>query len=124
MAAKENYAKKLSDPRWQQKRLLIFQRDNWTCQHCQDKTTQLEIHHTEYFEGKEPWEYSDDMLITVCHRCHKEEMVRFKHEAYLLKAFVSTGFLANDLLALSTMLNTHIKFRETLLKNIRQYANS
>ena len=122
--ANTTYEKKLADPRWQKKRLEIFNRDNWKCQHCGNATLQLEIHHTEYFEKKEPWEYPADMLITVCHGCHKEEMVRFKHEQYLLRSLTSTGFLANDILALATMLRTHNRFREQLIKSIRQYANS
>lgn len=34
MAKKEEYAKKLMDPRWQKKRLEIFKRDGWKCQNC------------------------------------------------------------------------------------------
>lgn len=118
------YSEKLKDPRWQRRRLEIFNRDNWTCQHCGDKTTQLEIHHTEYFEGREPWDYSDDMLITICHGCHEVEMVRFKHEKYLLHSLVSCGFLAMDLVAFSCLIHANDKFKENLLKSIRNYAKS
>jgi len=124
MKNKISYSEKLTDPRWQRRRLEVFNRDNWTCQCCSNKVLQLEIHHIEYWTGKEPWEYPDNMLITICRDCHEVETVRFKHEQYLLKSLLSNGFLANDLLALSTMLSTHIKFREQLLKNIRQYINS
>lgn len=117
------YSGKLQDPRWQKKRLEVFQRDNWTCQCCGSKTTQLEIHHVDYWDGKQPWEYPNDMLLTACRTCHGSEQIRFKHEKYLLQALKQNGFMANDLLALSTML-THRNFKEFLLKKIRQYSQS
>lgn len=116
------YQQKLADPRWQRKRLEIMNRDNWTCQRCGDATTQLEVHHTDYWEGKKPWEYPDDMLTTVCRNCHQKEQERPKHEKYLIEALQTYGFLAGDLLALSCMLN-HQPFRSALLKKIREYSN-
>lgn len=67
------YADKLKDPRWQKKRLLIFERDNWTCQSCGDSTSTLHIHHLKYLQWNEPWEYEDHYLITYCHKCHESE---------------------------------------------------
>lgn len=122
MAGNE-YSAKLADPRWQRKRLEIFNRDNWTCQHCKDKTTQLEIHHTEYWAGKQPWDYPDDMLITVCRNCHGAEQVRFKHEEYLLKALKTRGFLAYEILAIAQMVDTMDHFRKTLKFNIRTFID-
>jgi len=63
-----NYSEKLQDPRWQKKRLKILERDNWTCQKCRDKEASLHVHHLKYH--KEPWEASDDDLITLCKHCH------------------------------------------------------
>jgi len=67
-----SYEKKLTDPRWQRKRLEILDRDFWTCQFCSDTKTQLDVHHKEYIKGLEPWEYLNDLLITVCNPCHQE----------------------------------------------------
>lgn len=67
----KSYSDKLQDPRWQKKRLEIMQRDDFTCQLCQDKKTTLNIHHKEYLPNREPWEYEDDSLITYCKYCHK-----------------------------------------------------
>lgn len=64
------YAEKLLDPRWQQKRLRILERDKWTCQLCQDKDTTLHIHHHFYLKDYEPWDYKDEDLITYCSHCH------------------------------------------------------
>lgn len=32
----------------------------------------LNIHHKYYIEGKKPWEYSNNALITLCEDCHKK----------------------------------------------------
>lgn len=65
------YAEKLLDPRWQKKRLEILNRDNFTCQYCNDKEKTLMVHHTYYEKNKEPWEATNDHLITLCSDCHK-----------------------------------------------------
>ena len=67
----KTYTEKLKDPRWQKKRLEVFNRDNWTCQHCNDHTTELNAHHPYYTKGLEPWEYDTDFLITLCNPCHE-----------------------------------------------------
>jgi len=67
------YSEKLKNPLWQKKRLLIFERDNWACQSCGEKTINLQVHHLKYFAGLEPWEYQDHFLITYCEVCHQTE---------------------------------------------------
>lgn len=66
------YAEKLRDPRWQRKRLEIMQRDNFTCRYCEANYKTLHIHHLEYQRFKEPWDYSNEWLITLCESCHQE----------------------------------------------------
>lgn len=70
------YTEKLRDPRWQQKRLRIFERDEWECQYCFDRYRTLTVHHEKYIPGKPPWDIDDDLLITLCENCHTavEEM--------------------------------------------------
>lgn len=67
---KREYSEKLKDPRWQQKRLGILNRDNWTCQECFDTKSTLHVHHLKYEKKTEPWEYPDFYLITLCETCH------------------------------------------------------
>lgn len=67
------YREKLKLPLWQKKRLEILQRDNWTCQECGDNKTTLTVHHIEYVDNFEPWDYPDNLLITLCEECHKEK---------------------------------------------------
>lgn len=62
------YTEKLQDPRWQKKRLEVFERDNFTCKLCEDKATTLNVHHSKYF--KEPWDAELSDLKTLCKTCH------------------------------------------------------
>ena len=68
-----SYIELLKDPRWQKKRLEILQRDNFTCQICPRTKTKstLQVHHKKYIKGKNPWEYENEDLITVCEQCHE-----------------------------------------------------
>jgi 5-methylcytosine-specific restriction endonuclease McrA len=66
------YSELLKDPRWQRKRLEIFNRDNWTCTFCESKTKQLQVHHIFYLLFMKPWEYPDELLTTSCVDCHEE----------------------------------------------------
>lgn len=63
------YAEKLKDPRWQKKRLLVMDRDNWTCRGCGSDIDNLHVHHMRYY--KDPWDAPDHDLITFCHSCHE-----------------------------------------------------
>lgn len=45
------YKEKLKDPRWQKKRLEIFDRDGWKCVECGDKDSTLNVHHIFYLSG-------------------------------------------------------------------------
>lgn len=65
------YADKLKDPRWQKKRLEIFNRDNWQCCVCKAADRTLVVHHKQY--SGDPWEASDDQLRTLCTDCHYDE---------------------------------------------------
>lgn len=65
-----DYFEKLKDPRWQKKRLEIFERDGWRCKECYSKEKTLHVHHLFYLKGKEPWEIPNGFLITLCEDCH------------------------------------------------------
>lgn len=78
------YSEKLKDPRWQKKRLQIMDRDGFTCQCCGDKETTLNIHHKKY--NGDPWEASENDLMTVCEDCH-----------YIIESAKGTDVLLEDL---------------------------
>ncbi len=67
------YSDKLKDPRWQKRRLEIFSRDDFKCRCCGSAEKTLHLHHQYYIKGHEPWDYSDCMLLTLCHDCHLSE---------------------------------------------------
>jgi hypothetical protein len=70
--SKPAYGDLLNDPRWQRKRLEVFQRDNFSCQLCGDTETELQVHHKKYINGRQPWDYEPTELITLCVHCHKK----------------------------------------------------
>jgi len=67
---KKTYAEKLLSPKWQRKRLQILERDNFECKICNDKETTLHAHHIVYLKNKEPWDYPNELLFTICKNCH------------------------------------------------------
>lgn len=71
--AAATYLEKLKDPRWQQMRLRVFERDGWCCQSCNATQYTLVVHHRYYLKGHEPWDYPIDALITLCEDCHSNE---------------------------------------------------
>jgi hypothetical protein len=66
------YWEKLRDPRWQKKRLEIMERDDWACRDCSGRNATLHVHHNYYTYGKQPWEYPDSALVTLCDGCHEK----------------------------------------------------
>lgn len=76
---KRSYNEVLQDPRWQRKRLSVLERSGWKCEWCGDGTKNLQVHHGYYgrTEGKlrQPWEVPDEVLYTLCVRCHEKAEV-------------------------------------------------
>lgn len=66
------YAEKLKDPRWQKRRLEILELDHHSCRNCNFKEN-LQVHHRAYLVGAQPWDYPEELLITLCAKCHHEE---------------------------------------------------
>jgi len=65
-----NYKEQLNDPRWQQKRLRIMERDLFTCCCCGSNFMKLNVHHLYYLKNLAPWEYDDEAMVTLCDSCH------------------------------------------------------
>lgn len=71
-----DYNKLLEDERWRSKRIEILRRDDFTCKHCLAKGCILQVHHiTRGPKGSnaEPWECSNDCLVSLCVPCHNRE---------------------------------------------------
>jgi hypothetical protein len=87
-----SYSELLKDPRWQKKRLEIFERDNWQCRECGSKQRTLHVHHKIYKYGRSPWEYDNDCLLTLCEQCHEiEESFKKQNEFIAEIASASNG---------------------------------
>lgn len=78
MSGKLTYWQKLQDPRWQKKRLEILNRDRFKCKGCGATDKQLHVHHNYYISKRDPWEYPDSALKTLCWACHEEITTNFK----------------------------------------------
>jgi hypothetical protein len=96
--AKKTYSEKLRDPRWQKKRLEIMKRDLFGCVNCGDEKSTLNVHHIAYHEN--PWDTPDNLLITLCETCHKEETEDLKIasknliDALKLSGMTSVGMIS------------------------------
>lgn len=67
-----DYFKQLTHPKWQAKRLRIFERDGFECRGCGDSSTTLNVHHVIYRKVENVWDYEDSDLITFCELCHAD----------------------------------------------------
>jgi hypothetical protein len=97
MSDKRTYSEKLRDPRWQKRRLEIMQRDKFSCRKCCDDTSTLNVHHRWYERGKEPWESTDECLVTLCERCHAAETEERQAEEARLIRIMRRDFFVDGL---------------------------
>ena len=79
----KDYWEKLQDPRWQKKRLEVFEKAEFRCEKCFNDSNTLNVHHKTYFKGHEPWEYHVNQLSLLCKSCHQEEHNSFDLYKYL-----------------------------------------
>lgn len=114
------YAQKLRDPRWQEKRLRVLDRDKFKCQRCPNDKREVQVHHFDYLSFIDPWDYPMDMLITLCDVCHDKEKLRWKAEFYLLNSLRMKGFLVEDLTRLSCNIDKNPDFVNHILLLIKK----
>lgn len=67
-----NYKDQLKSPKWQKKRLEIFNRDEFKCKSCHRTDIELNAHHKLYINGLNAWEYKDNIYVTLCCNCHTQ----------------------------------------------------
>jgi len=134
------YSDKLKDPRWQKKRLSILERDDWTCQYCEDNESTLHVHHLNY-ATEDPWDEENNNLVTICESCHKKEhkhRERYEKELlYLLKnklysaydleilceglRIEQIGYKRNLISAVIGQIRVSPKFQNTVVELFRNY---
>lgn len=121
----KSYKEVLYDRRWQIKKNAILQRDKFTCCNvgCSSlPNAPLHVHHIDYFHGIDPWDYPDDMFVTLCEKCHNKEKIRREVEESLINVMKIKGFLVPDILALSSKMSDS-DFSNTLLTTLRDMQN-
>lgn len=60
----------LKSAEWKRKRYVVLKRDNWQCEYCGARATQ--VHHKRYAKkniGKEPIKW----LVSICKTCHEKK---------------------------------------------------
>lgn len=78
-----SYGKLLFDKRWIARRAEILRRDRGACVLCSSSVA-LQVHHRQYHylvelsQYKAPWDYPDDLMITLCDRCHSAGHSKYK----------------------------------------------
>jgi hypothetical protein len=102
------YYEKLKDPRWQKKRLEILERDEFTCQQCMDDKSTLNVHHRRYIKNRDPWDYPNDALITLCESCHEGEKETMAYELDSLNEQIQDKFLSADVEQLARGFNAFV----------------
>lgn len=103
------YSEKLKDPRWQKRRLQVFERDQWKCRLCHHIDRPLHVHHR-WYEG-EPWDAPDEALVTLCEDCHAiEGEYRKVLEARLIET-LKRRFFVWDLVSLIEMVESMPRVR-------------
>lgn len=95
------YQEKLKDPRWQKKRLEILERDDWKCVLCCNSKDTLHVHHKFYNKSKNPWDYENEMLETLCEDCHKDDHVHSFLISSVLTREIRKKFSLNDMIIIT-----------------------
>lgn len=78
-----SYGALLFDERWKVFRKKILQRDHNQCTICKEKN-ELQAHHKQYHFSelkktfKDPWDYPEKLLTTLCKNCHQKGHQKFK----------------------------------------------
>ena len=105
MAENISYNEKFKDPRWQKRRLEILNKDEWCCQICGDNESTLHVHHRWYENGKDPWDYTDECLTTLCEDCHETETTEMPKVCNSLVHALKRNFFSADILDIAIGFN-------------------
>ena len=58
-------------PLWQKKRLEALEFHGYQCEDCEDKESQLHVHHRRYIKGRAIWDYEMENFSVLCEGCHE-----------------------------------------------------
>lgn len=95
MSRSARYRKLLKDDRWSQRRQEIMRRDGFRCRRCGAKS-KLNVHHRWYIYGRQPWQYPDRCLVTLCEKCHRHvHLMRHVRYAILLVILLAVAYVVS-----------------------------
>ncbi|MFA5617303.1 MAG: HNH endonuclease [Syntrophorhabdaceae bacterium] len=63
----------------------VFERDNYTCQHCNQRGGELNAHHIEPYAKNKKLRFELSNGITLCETCHRTEHKRLRAESKQLQ---------------------------------------
>lgn len=63
---------KYKHPKWQEMRLRVMERAGFICEDCGSSESTLNVHHSYYTKGADPWDYPESSLNCLCETCHSE----------------------------------------------------
>lgn len=63
---------KYKHPNWQRKRLEVMELAKFRCEDCGEADSTLNVHHSYYEKGRDPWDYPTESLHCLCDPCHKK----------------------------------------------------
>ena len=61
------------------------------CEICMTSESTLNVHHKQYFKGREPWEYDNNQLVCVCKDCHESAHRYMENFKYCLSVIPMDG---------------------------------
>lgn len=64
----------------------------------------MHVHHQYYIHGAKPWEYSGELLVTLCETCHKKEEELKANDGAVLNSLLSCGCSRASIFKLSDAL--------------------
>jgi hypothetical protein len=67
------YPELLLTVEWDEKRRSVLSRDGHKCRKCSCSGAEyrLEVHHEHYILDRVPWNYPEELLVTMCQSCHQ-----------------------------------------------------
>ena len=72
MMTKNQYSRQLKKPQWITRRSARIILAGGKCERCQSSKL-LNVHHKNYIEGRNAWDYPDELLEVLCRSCHRLE---------------------------------------------------
>lgn len=76
--------------------------------------------------GYAPWEYKDELLITLCGECHADEEKLKSEDQFLIAMLIQSGLSRRQLYSMATELRRHvsdINFRNHKFQGIMEYLH-